>query len=190
MGLENALIGMTGSAGLGLADSILKNRYARDAESRATQRAMITEHANRTYNDPAAQVARLRAAGLSPGLVYGNMNLSGSSGLEGIQPAERYSGLEHGSGTAIQAADLASSMKQREAQILKTEADTAETIVNTAIKTEDEDFIKQHGVSRRSPVGVTIRTLKEVDDSINKAVPKVGDWIKDKWRNFKKKGGD
>lgn len=74
---------LAGSALTGILSSHAADKsFARTKELMALQQQYSLENWNRenAYNSPAAQMARLKAAGLNPNLVYG----SGSAGVSGV----------------------------------------------------------------------------------------------------------
>lgn len=71
-GLGNAITG--GLFGLGSA--LLGAHYTRKNNADNQQLSWNMWHANNAYNDSAAQMARFRAAGLNPNLIYGQMSNS------------------------------------------------------------------------------------------------------------------
>lgn len=84
---------------------------------------------NNAYNTPAAQMQRLRAAGLNPNLVYGSGSVVGnsSSGAPTVQRPDVGSGIG-------QAGNIVSQMYQliqAQMNIIKTQADTKNVEANT-----------------------------------------------------------
>ena len=66
-------------SGTGIFSTILQNWYNRRAQQREFDNNLKMWRLSNAYNDPSAQMARLRAAGLNPNLVYGQ-SAGGSTG--------------------------------------------------------------------------------------------------------------
>lgn len=93
-----------GSAGIGAGSAAVKNKksykytkklnkqmyeYNKDLSERAFKQNVRLWREENAYNTPAAQMARMRAAGLNPNLIYGN-GQEASAGLAGDAPNLQY----------------------------------------------------------------------------------------------------
>lgn len=73
LGLATAgLIGAGASAAGGIASGLFGNKARRKAATKKYQRDLENWHRQNAYNDPSAQMARLKAAGLNPNMIYGS----------------------------------------------------------------------------------------------------------------------
>lgn len=67
-----AVAAAAGNAATGILGNVLNNRYAKKQLERQNEFNKEMWALDNAYNSPAAQMERLRAAGLNPNLVYGN----------------------------------------------------------------------------------------------------------------------
>lgn len=74
------------SAAGSIGSSLLTNAGTKRAAKFAAKENLAQWHRQNAYNDPSAQMARLRAAGLNPNLIYGS-SPSGASGNADALPA-------------------------------------------------------------------------------------------------------
>lgn len=114
-GLAGAAIG----AGAGLY-SDYENYQAQKAQDKATEKSNAYQKylwdLTNQYNDPKAQMERLKGAGLNPNLVYGSGNVTGNTA--GIADSTAYSaaGRSDAIGRGLQVASAMANLKQTENQ--------------------------------------------------------------------------
>lgn len=145
MGAETdaALISAAGNIG----SSVVSNAGNKRSQERAEKANLNFWNLQNEYNDPSAQMARLRKAGLNPNLIYGS-NASGASGnAESIAPAKA---AEYEMRNPLGDVSTFADFRQKEATtdnlreqntVLQQEAllKTA-TTANTAIRTKQSEF--------------------------------------------------
>lgn len=109
-------------------------RFSRQMYAQQRQDALSDWHMQNAYNDPSAQMARLKAAGLNPNLVYGNgadaQAQSAPRGSQASQPNFKAPQADLG-GIVFNALQA----KQLQANIARTEAETE--LVNTRVTEQD-----------------------------------------------------
>lgn len=102
----------------------------------AYQRSVQQWNAQNLYNSPEAQMARFKAAGLNPHLIYGRGNEGNASGYPQYQPANlqyRIAAPEYGAAFAsilpmlMQVGSWMQGMRLTEQQIRKSQVDTSRT---------------------------------------------------------------
>lgn len=110
----SGIIGGLAAAGASIYNSRQANKTAKEntdktlaankAEAElAYQRAVEMWHMQNAYNDPAAQMARFKNAGLNPNLIYGQGNPGNASAPPQYQPPDmqhRYVAADYGTGVA------------------------------------------------------------------------------------------
>lgn len=109
-------------------------RFSREMYKNQRFDALSDWHMQNAYNDPSAQMARLKAAGLNPNLVYGNgadaQAQSAPRSSQANQPNFKAPQVDLG-GVAFNALQA----KQLQANIARTEAET--DLVNTRVTEQD-----------------------------------------------------
>lgn len=132
------------TGGMSLAGGYLydTNKQQNEANKKAVDRAnaydMYTWDLANQYNDPKAQMARLKAAGLNPNLVYGSGNVTGNTtgvaSSNGVAQHEVFNGITKGMQTAQAGANLVNTWnnnKLLQYQMDKTDADRKYTEAQT-----------------------------------------------------------
>lgn len=115
-----------------------QNKANQKAVDRANAYDMYTWDLANQYNDPKAQMERLKAAGLNPNLVYGSGNVTGNTtgqaGSNGIAQQEVFNGVSKGLQFAQATANLQNTVannKLLQHQMEKTDADRLYTQAQT-----------------------------------------------------------
>lgn len=132
------------TGGISLAGGYLYdvNKQQNAANKKAVDRAnaydMYTWDLANQYNDPKAQMARLKAAGLNPNLVYGSGNVTGNTAgvasSNGVASQEVFNGVAKGLPLAQGLANLRNTNSQNQLlnyQMGQTEAQTAQIKAQT-----------------------------------------------------------
>lgn len=109
----------------GAVTSAVMNKNSNDNNNQLQQQLVQNQNA---YNTPAQQVGRFRQAGLNPYLMLGQINSGNQQSVASTQPTD-YSGVVNGAtgvaNTLIQAASANSQIKVNDADVAKTESETA-----------------------------------------------------------------
>lgn len=109
----------------GAVTSAVMNKNSNDNNNQLQQQ--LVQQAN-AYNTPSAQVGRFRQAGLNPYMMLGQVNAGNQQSVASTQPTD-YSGVVNGAAgvanTLIQAASANSQIKVNDADVAKTESETA-----------------------------------------------------------------
>ncbi|MFC2654015.1 MAG: hypothetical protein ACFN0J_04770 [Segatella salivae] len=109
----------------GAVTSAVMNKNSNDNNNQLQQQ--LVQQAN-AYNTPSAQVGRFRQAGLNPYMMLGQVNSGNQQSVASTQPTD-YSGVVNGAAgvanTLIQAASANSQIKVNDANVVKTESETA-----------------------------------------------------------------
>lgn len=109
----------------GAVTSAVMNKNSNDNNNQLQQQ--LVQQAN-AYNTPSAQVGRFRQAGLNPYMMLGQVNAGNQQSVATTQPTD-YSGVVNGAAgvanTLIQAASANSQIKVNDANVAKTESETA-----------------------------------------------------------------
>lgn len=145
----------TGGLSLGAGYLYDTNKQQNQANKKAVDRAnaydMYTWDLANQYNNPKSQMARLKAAGLNPNLVYGSGNVTGNTtgtaGSNGIAQQEVFNGVSKGLQYAQATANLQNTVannKLLQYQMEKTDADRLLTEVQT---TDLRNFLTGDGRS-------------------------------------------
>lgn len=193
MGFLSSVVGaLGGSSGIasGLASfggdilsGMLSNTAAKKAATTASQREMTMWNAQNAYNTPAAQMERLREAGLNPMLVYGQGAVSNASGS--FSSAPKASSPSYNIGSPIQASYTARKMGQdiqlgqeQVGQIKESKrllaAQVANQMVENGIKQYNLEYANKHGLPYGAAPNVASSTLGAFG-----GVGGLGDSIKD-----------
>lgn len=171
-----ALIGTAGSLAGGLLSGA-SSKSAAKAQYRYNMQLLQYQNA---YNAPAAQMERLKEAGLNPMLVYGNGsvvgNTSGSGHGVSVTPAD-YSGVGRSAGQAAEMLYKRAKMNQDvqlgQAQVDQVKANTAAvaaSILNTEAATkklnaETDSVLYNLGIARRYGTRDSALNIPEVGRS-------------------------
>lgn len=109
----------------GAVTSAVMNKNSNDNNNQLQQQLVQNQNA---YNTPAKQVGRFRQAGLNPYLMLGQINSGNQQSVASTQPTD-YSGVVNGAAgvanTLIQAASANSQIQVNDANVEKTESETA-----------------------------------------------------------------
>ena len=109
----------------GAVSSAVMNKNSNDNNNQLQQQ--LVQQAN-AYNTPSAQIGRFRQAGLNPYMMLGQVNPGNQTSVASTQPTD-YSGVVNGAAgvanTLIQAASANSQIKVNDANVEKTESETA-----------------------------------------------------------------
>ena len=109
----------------GAVTSAVMNKNSNDSNNQLQQQ--LVQQAN-AYNTPSAQIGRFRQAGLNPYMMLGQVNPGNQTSVASTQPTD-YSGVVNGAAgvanTLIQAASANSQIKVNDADVAKTESETA-----------------------------------------------------------------
>ena len=109
----------------GAVTSAVMNKNSNDNNNQLQQQ--LVQQAN-AYNTPSAQIGRFRQAGLNPYMMLGQVNPGNQTSVASTQPTD-YSGVVNGAAgvanTLIQAASANSQIKVNDANVEKTESETA-----------------------------------------------------------------
>lgn len=109
----------------GAVTSAVMNKNSNDNNNQLQQQ--LVQQAN-AYNTPSAQIGRFRQAGLNPYMMLGQVNPGNQTSVASTQPTD-YSGVVNGAAgvanTLIQAASANSQIKVNDADVAKTESETA-----------------------------------------------------------------
>ena len=169
----------------GLGGSLLQRNWAKDDAKMAFERDITGWMMNNAYNDPAAQMQRLKAAGLNPNLVYGNGSVTGNaSGSAPSGTMARSSNISVGDevlkGQQLLANDATIENTRAEAKVR--EAQIAQTRVDTAVKRHNLKIAERTGqpVGDNGIVSQWYRFGRKLNDVIVEVPPK-----KPGNRNFK-----
>jgi hypothetical protein len=84
MPFVDALIGAAGAVG----GSLLSNSGSRRSQDRADKYNLQQWHRQNAYNDPSAQMGRLKNAGLNPNLIYGTPSAASVGNADKVQPSK------------------------------------------------------------------------------------------------------
>lgn len=165
-GPAGAAIG-AGVGGLAGYSTDAQNRANRKAVDRANAYDLYTWDLANQYNDPKAQMARLRAAGLNPNLVYGSGNVTGNTAgvadSNGVASQGVFNVTEKGLPFAQGLANLNNTYKQNELldyQMGQTMAQTESIRANTR---NLNNYLDGTGKSTYDPV-----LQKNIDGTIGK----------------------
>lgn len=163
-----------------------QNEANKKAVDRANAYDMYTWDLANQYNDPKAQMARLKAAGLNPNLVYGSGNVTGNTAgvasSNGVASQEGVAGgmLSKGLPLAQGLANLRNTNSQNELlhyQMGQTKAQTNNLIAQTA-RTEAETRNLNNFLDGEPSTYDTWG--KKMTDNITRYSSKFGDWLGDK----------
>lgn len=109
----------------GAVTSAVLNKNSNDNNNQLQQQ--LVQQAN-AYNTPSAQIGRFRQSGLNPYMMLGQVNPGNQTSVASTQPTD-YSGVVNGAAgvanTLIQAASANSQIKVNDADVAKTESETA-----------------------------------------------------------------
>lgn len=105
----SALVG-----GASIGSSLLGGKSGRDAQEEANKLTRELYYADREWNKPINQVARLRAAGLNPNLVYGNGGSVAGNTSKGAPKMESIGGYDVDFAGAINAALTAGAIEKQD----------------------------------------------------------------------------
>lgn len=149
-----AVIASLVSAGSALASSALQSRAAKNASDRSfsqTKELFGMQQADRDsqnhWNSPAAQITRLRAAGLSPAAFYGNGQLGGTSagvatpGSPEVFEPDVSGALQAGATAANTALLTSPQLKNVESQSNLNDAKAIEALANADLSTSEKNRI-------------------------------------------------
>lgn len=141
-------------------------RFQREQYDRQRQDSLSDWHMQNAYNDPAAQMQRLRDAGLNPNLMYGQ-------GTVGNAETPRQSTAHGNAGTALpdlsgigQVALNAMQMKQLQSNIARTDAETANIEARTFDQNFDNSVKEALGISHYTNVQQIDMKTKEIDQDL------------------------
>lgn len=161
--LGSSLLGGASSAASGFLNSFfsnkqseknyeLANKYAKDIATFNSDLQIAQWNRENQYNTPAAQMDRLRAAGLNPNLVYGNGAVGNTSttGPRVSADSAKFEAQSMRIGDVLQAA-------QGVAQIRNIDADTAQKEANRRL------------IERRAEGQLTINDLKQLEYGLKSA---------------------
>jgi len=110
------------SGGAGIIGSIIGNIGAKKRQRQADKANIKFWQMQNAYNDPAAQMSRLKKAGLNPNLIYGQ-SVSGATGQAGAVAPSKAAPYSMDLGTA---ANNAMAAYQTTAQVNNVQIDTAQ----------------------------------------------------------------
>lgn len=185
----------TGGLSLGAGYLYDTNKQQNQANKKAVDRAnaydMYTWDLANQYNNPKSQMARLKAAGLNPNLVYGSGNVTGNTtgtaGSNGIAQQEVFNGVSKGLQYAQATANLQNTVannKLLQYQMERTDADRMWTEAQT---TDLRNFLTGDGRSTYYSM-----TKQPVDTVVNMGSRFI-DWLRGpvglRPRNIKSKNG-
>ncbi len=185
----------TGGLSLGAGYLYDTNKQQNEANKKAVDRAnaydMYTWDLANQYNNPKSQMARLKAAGLNPNLVYGSGNVTGNTtgtaGSNGIAQQEVFNGVSKGLQYAQATANLQNTVANNKLlnyQMEKTDADRMWTEAQT---TDLRNFLTGDG--RSTYYSMT----KQPADTVLNMGSRLIDWLKGpvglRPKNIKSKDG-
>ena len=158
----------------GLGGSLLQRNWAKDDAKMAFERDITGWMMNNAYNDPAAQMQRLKAAGLNPNLVYGNGSVTGNaSGSAPSGTMARSSNISVGDevlkGQQLLANDATIENTRAEEKVRREQAEQVK--VDTAVKKHNLKVAKKTG----TPVGdnsIYVQGRRFLDDLVNDKNPR------------------
>lgn len=145
------------TGGLSLAGGYLydQNKQQNEANKKAVDRAnaydMYTWDLQNQYNDPVHQMARLKAAGLNPNLVYGSGNVTGNTtgqaGSNGVASQQVFNALGKGLQTAQAVASLENTVANNKLLQYQQERTDADRLYTEAQTTNLTNFLTGKGKS-------------------------------------------
>lgn len=143
-------------------------RFSREMYAQQRQDALSDWNMQNAYNDPSAQMARLKAAGLNPNLVYGNgaaaqVAQSAPRSSQSHQPRFQAPQFDLG-GVAFQALQA----KQLQSNISRTDAETDAIRQRTAVGQFELEAMRQIGQS-----SITKQMEAKVQNATNQEVKKI-----------------
>lgn len=120
------------AGGASVLGSIIGNIGSRKRQKKADKANIKFWQMQNSYNDPQAQMSRLKKAGLNPNLIYGQ-SVSGATGLAGAVAPSKAAPYSMDLGTA---ANNAMAAHQTQANVNNTDADTAQKAFDLSIDKE------------------------------------------------------
>lgn len=186
-GLGSVLTGGFGmGVGQGLMDfgaSMWQNTQAKKAATRAFTREVGLWQANNEYNTPAAQVQRLKDAGLNPALIYGTGASVATGNSKGAAHAPQAATPARPNIDLLSAMQLGQDLKYKSAQTQQVEANAANmraqtdvikaqkdklTVAND-IATYNLEWAKKHGYPVGTQPSGLSRYFNDIIDYLNPA---------------------
>lgn len=125
MGIFDGVVGSVVGGVFDLAGSMLQNTANKKAATKAYQRQVEMWNMQNEYNSPAAQVQRLKDAGLNPALVYGTGSAVATGNNKGFSAAPQAAPMSKPKILdVLSAMSLGQDIKKKEAEIANINAST------------------------------------------------------------------
>lgn len=137
-------------------------RFARETYANQRRDSLSDWHMQNAYNDPSAQMQRLKNAGLNPNLVYGNgadaQSTTAPRGADRPQPKYETPKMDLGSVAfnAMQAQQLQANIARTEAETERIQADTYSMLYSNKFLTPqmfEAEYNNRFSKSQFGPVG-------------------------------------